>query len=514
MKIRLNRTLAAALLSASAMLVAMPSNAADSNTLVYAEAAEPATIDPAKVNVNQEMTVARNVYDHLTNFDLDDPSKILPALATEWSRDGTSWTFKLRSGVTFHGGQKFTAEDVKATIERDLKIGQGQSYLVASIDKVTVVDPMTIKIETKQPDVYLAGNLSRIEIMSAEDIKAHAGEGDNGTGYFADHANGTGPYKFVKWNRGSDIVFERNKDWWGKFPDKAFDRVIDKFVTDGATRARGLEGGEYDVANFVPRDEAVRIGTSSGFQIVKGHNLWAWPAIYLNMAAGATANADFREALFKVFDYNAMNQYYGGDSVTPRGPIPSWVPNSPEKDMPEIKQDIEGAKAALQKSGISNPTMTCTIPNSFPEFAFAATVLQASAAQIGINVKVVQQPFVEAISAIKANKSECFVLGNANLSPVDPTKFLSAHYVSGAYYNTEHYNNEKFDALVAKIPTVTDANERRTMLQQASEMIRDSHSIIWAARPDTVVPLPDDIGGYRIDPAEYINVRLWELYKK
>jgi hypothetical protein len=45
-------------------------------------------------------------------------------------------------------------------------------------------------------------------------------------------------------------------------------------------------------------------------------------------------------------------------------------------------------------------------------------------------------------------------------------------------------------------------------------MIVDSHVIIWAARPTTVVPVPNRIGGYRIDPAEYINVRLWELYSK
>jgi len=490
----------------------LPATAADPSTLVYAEAAEPTTVDPAKTNINHELLISRNVFDHLTNFDLDDPSKLLPALAESWEQDGATWTFKLRKGVKFHNGEDFTAEDVKATIERDLRIGQGQSYLVSDIVKVEAVDPMTVRIETAKTDVYLAANLSRIEIMSAKDIEAHAGDADKGDAFFGENANGTGPYKFVKWTRGSQIELQRNEAWWGKFPDKAFDRVIDRFVTDGATRARGLEGGEYDLGAFIPRDEAVRIGGTSGFHIVKGPNLWAWPAIYLNNAVGPTANKDFREALVKSFDYDAMNQYFGGDSVTPRGPIPSWVPGSPEKELPEIKQDLEAAKAALAKSGQENASITCSVPTSIPEFAFAMTVMQASAAQIGVTVNVEMQPFAEAIQTVKSNKSNCFVVGNANLSPTDSTKFLAAHYTKDGFFNTAHFESPEFDKLVEEISTVTDEAKRLQMLKEASQMVVDSHSIIWAARPDTVVPVPDHVGGYRIDPAEYINVRLWELY--
>jgi peptide/nickel transport system substrate-binding protein len=488
--------------------------AADQKLFVWAEAVEPSTVDPAKSDVNQEMTIARNVFDHLTNFDLDHPDHILPALATSWTEDGTSWTFKLRDGVAFHNGQAFDANDVKATIERDLRIGQGQSYLVGDIKTVTVLDPHTVKIETAKPDVYLAANLSRIEIMSAKDIAAHAADSDHGDSYFSAHADGTGPYKMLSWTRGAQIDLERNKSWWGQFPAKPFDHVIDRFVTQASDRSRGLEGGEYDLANFVPRDEAVRIGKSKGFYLVEGNNLWAWPAIYLNTKLAPTSNESFRKALVESFSYDAMNQYFLGASVTPRGPVPAWVPGSPEKDLAVIKTDLNAAKADLKASGLSNPTMKCSIPSGFSEFAFAATVLQASAAQIGINVQIEQLPFVQAIEAIKSNKSNCFVLGNANLSPTDPTRFFAAHYLTGGFYNSANYSNPQLDALVQEIPTVTDPQKRYEMLKQASEMVVNSHTIIWAARPTTIVPVPDGVGGYRIDPAEYINVRLWELYKK
>lgn len=507
-----NFTAVAALLSLG--LISPQAVAQDGSTFVYADAGEPSTIDPAKANVNWEFTVTRNVYDRLIDFDLDDPAKLLPALATEWKQDGTTWTFVLREGVSFHDGSPFTADDVKATLDRLLRIGQGQSYLVNDIASVTVVDPKTVKIETNAPTVFLASNLSRIEIIADEDVAKHAGEPDQGEAWFGENANGTGPYAFVAWTRGTQIELKRNEKWWGKFPEKPFDRVLDRFVTDGANRSRGLEGGEFDLANFVPRDDALRIGTSSGFHSIEGNNLWAWPAIYFNMETAPTSNQDFRNALVKAFDYNAMVQYYQGRAEIGRGPIPAWFPGSPEKDAPEIKTDVEAAKAALAASGISNGSFKCTVPAGFPEFRFAATVLQSSAAQIGVNVEIEEQPFVEAITAIKTDKSNCFVLGNANLSPADATKFFAAHYLKGGFFNSGKFFDQRLEDVVARLPTIADATERAALLKQAAEMVVDSHYVIWAARPTTVVPEPDRIGGYRIDPAEYINVRLWELYSK
>ncbi len=479
-------------------------------TLVFADAGEPSTIDPAIANINWELTITRNVYDHLTTYNSNDPGTILPALATEWTNDGANlWTFKLRRGVKFHDGSDFTAEDVKATIDRMLKIGQGQAYLISSVKEVRVVDDYTVEIETSSPDAFLAANLSHIEIVSADDIAAHAS--DDGKAWFAENANGTGPYKFVSWERGSQITLERNPDWWGTFPSNPADRVIVRFVGEGSTRARGLEGGEYDLANFVPLDEALRIGKQPGFTTVIDDNLWAWPAIYLNTQLAPTDSLEFRRALVRAYDYGAMLDYYQGTAETPRGPIPHWFPGSPENDLAPIERDLDAARAALDASGHAGATIKCAVPSGFPEFDFAATVLQSSAQEIGVTVQIEQLPFVQAIEAIKNDQAHCFVLGNANLSPTDATKFFDAHYVTGGFYNSSKYSNPEFDNLVAQIRSEFDATRRYELLKRASQMIVDTHMIIWAARPKTVVPIPDYISGYVMDPAEYINARFYEL---
>lgn len=496
--------LISALLPAALAVMTIPASA--QSTFVYADTGEPSTLDPAKANINWEFTFTRNVFDRLIDFDLDDPSTLLPGLATEWSQDGATWTFKLREGVTFHDGTPFDSADAKASIDRMLALGQGQSYLIADVASVEAPDPATLTITTGAPNVFLAGNLARIEILSDEDISNHD------EAWFSDNANGTGPYRFVSRTRGSQIELARNADWWGAFPEGAFDRVLVRVVSDGQNRAQGVEGGTYDMANFVPLDDALRIAGREGFHKIEGNNLWAWPAIYLNMELEPTSNADFRSALVKAFDYKAMQAFNQGLGAIPRGPVPAWFPGSPENEMPEIVTDLERAKADLAASGLEGATMKCVIPNAIPEFRFAATVLQAAAQQIGVTVQIEEAPFVEAITAIKNDRSNCFVLGNANLSPNDATKFFSAHYMKGGFYNAGRFEDQELEQLIAAMPAEPDPAKRAEMLKRAFQIVVDSHYIIWAARPLTVVVEPDHIGGYRINPAEYISIRFWEIH--
>ncbi|MEP3326202.1 MAG: ABC transporter substrate-binding protein [Nitratireductor sp.] len=500
MKFRLR----SALLPAAFALLAAPVQA--QSTFVYADTSEPSTIDPAKANANWEFTITRNVFDRLVGFDLDDPATLLPGLATEWSQDGTTWTFTLREDVQFHDGTPFDSADVKASLDRLMELGRGQSYLVAGISEVSTPDAQTVVIETETPNVFLAGNLARIEIASDEDIANHD------EAWFGENANGTGPFKFVSWTRGTQIELARNTEWWGEFPEGAFDRVLVRVVTDGQNRAQGVEGGTYDMANFIPLDDALRIVEREGFHKVEGNNLWAWPAIYLNVNLAPTDNIDFRSALVKAFDYEAIKSFNQGLGTVPRGPVPEWFPGSPEGEMAEITQDMDGARADLEASGQDGATMKCVIPNTVTEFRFSATVLQAAAREIGVTVEIEEAPFVEAITAIKENRSNCFILGNANLSPNDATKFFAAHYLEGGFFNAGKFKDPELEELIAAMPAEADEAKRAEMLKQAAQIVVDSHYIIWAARPTTVIVEPDRIGGYRIDPAEYVNIRLWEIH--
>src|SRR5262249_39826245 len=157
--------------------------------------------------------------------------------------------------------------------------------------------------------------------------------------------------------------------WWGKFTAHPVDTFIDRFVVDGTQRFIGLKGGDYQLAAFISTDNALSLDKSK-FHLVVGNNLWAYPNLNFSETQAPTSNADFRAALVAAFDYKAMIAYYKGYASTSNGPIPGWVPGTPNGRLPKIQQDLNKAKSLLQKSGVTNTTFTCLIPTGSPDYPF------------------------------------------------------------------------------------------------------------------------------------------------
>src|SRR5262249_38977456 len=141
------------------------------------------------------------------------------------SQDGKTYTFTLRQGVKFHGGNDFTADDVKATLDRVKAINQGPSFLITNVTNVTVVDPKTVTIATDAPDPFLPAHLVKIGIVSAKTIAANVKDNDNARAYFAENADGTGPYQLKSWDKGSQINLVKNQVWWKGWQPGSIDEI-------------------------------------------------------------------------------------------------------------------------------------------------------------------------------------------------------------------------------------------------------------------------------------------------
>src|SRR6185369_11137014 len=141
-------------------------------------------------------------------------AKIVPQLATGYaiSEDGKEVTIKLRDGVLFHDGEKFDAAAVKFTLERHLTMkGSFRRSEIASIDKIEIVDPLTVKLILKTPSAPLiAAFTDRAGMMVSP--KAAAALGDT----FGTKPVCAGPYKFVEREAQRHIIVERFADYWDK----------------------------------------------------------------------------------------------------------------------------------------------------------------------------------------------------------------------------------------------------------------------------------------------------------
>ena len=156
---------------------------------------------------------------------------------------------ELRTDVKFHNGDPFTAETVKANVERIInpenKIPQRGNW--EAIDQIEVAGPNKVLWYTKKPYPVFAERLQNLQFVSEKVLK------EKGPAFLAENAIGTGPYKFVKWDRGQQIVMERNEEYWG--PKPAFKNAVVRIIADPATAVAELLAGRVDIVPAFPIDQ-------------------------------------------------------------------------------------------------------------------------------------------------------------------------------------------------------------------------------------------------------------------
>ena len=213
----------------------------------------PGGMDPAQELSNVGTRVTYNVYDTLIRRDFLDNNKLVPALATSWKRlDDTTFELKLRSGVTFHNGDPMTADDVKFTFDRmnlpDSQLAEAKGYF-ASFKEVKVVDPLTVQIETKQPDPLLEQRLASWAswIVPKKYIEKV------GNQEFARNGVGTGPYKVVRLDPANELVLERYDGYWEDKPPVK--QLIFRVIPENAARVTALINNEVQIITNIPPDQ-------------------------------------------------------------------------------------------------------------------------------------------------------------------------------------------------------------------------------------------------------------------
>src|SRR5437660_4479372 len=223
-------------------------------TLTFATGADPDSLDPQNTQSNPGEQVNRMMHENLVRFSAK--MQLEPALAESWlaSKDGLTWTFKLRKGVKFHDGTPFDAKAVKYFFDRvlgDEKPFKASLYTPV-VQGAEVIDDSTVRVILKQP----FGAFLFIMAHSAGAIVSPAAHQKWGKD-LALHPVGTGPFKFVEWMKGDRVTMERNDGYWGGAPN--LDRVLVKTVREDQARVLSLEAGDADLIVNIPTEEIPRL---------------------------------------------------------------------------------------------------------------------------------------------------------------------------------------------------------------------------------------------------------------
>ena len=494
----------ARLASAAVLLLASAGIACAHTTVRIGLAEDPDILDPTLARTYVGRIVFASLCDKL--FDIDEKLNVVPQLALgyETAADGLSVTIKLRPNVKFHDGEQFNADAAKYSLDRHMTMaGSFRKPELAAVDHVDVVDPLTIKIALKAPFAPLIAQLTdRAGMIVAPKAAAEAGD------KFGLHPVCAGPYKFVERVPQDRIVGEKFADYWNK-DNVHIDRVIYLPISDDTVRLANLKSGGLDLIERALATDIMDIRADPKLKLATALGL-GYMGIDVNIGNGERAksplgkSAAVRQALEAAIDREALNQVvFNGEFV----PGNQWV--NPEnfyyqQRFPVPKRDVASAKALLKEAGVTTPFDVDFMVPKGAESQSVAEVVQAMAAEIGINMKIRVTEFATSLKQAEAGEYEAYLLAWSGRS--DPDGNLYSFYKCKAPLNYTGSCNPDIDKLLDESRVPSDQGQRKAMYEKLAKLLLDADSIIYLYHPRVLIAHTVRLEGYRQLPDGLVRV--------
>jgi peptide/nickel transport system substrate-binding protein len=489
----------------------VPAGPTRGGTAVIAIDADPDTLNLGLSTAYSVGDVCAKIYNAM--IWIDSGFNIKPSLAESWtiSADALVYTFKLRSGVTWHDGKPFSSADVKYTFEEILgKFHPRSAALIKRMKTIETPDANTVVITLAAPYAPL---LLQMNIFEAPILAKHVYEGQGDV--TKNPANlkpvGTGPFKFVEWTKGATIKLARNETYWDK-GKPYLDNLVFSIIPQATNRSTALETGEADyLVNFyVPLTDAKRLTASDKLVTERGHS---FPAIYfmsMNTATKALATKEARQALaFAIDRKRIITQANDGIGRAARGPFGDgfpWLLN-PDVDYEKMyPRDVAKAKTLLDGAGVtagadgSRGKLRLVVSSARAPFVTAAQIIKENLKEIGFDVEISALEASVVLQKVFTDREYDLTL-QSFVSSGDPAIGYHRLYVTTKpgtnNTNATGYSNARVDELLGKA-AVTPSQEQRAVLY------KELQTILAADLPSLVL--------YDDDPINFASKKLKGLW--
>jgi len=434
------------------------------------------TLDPAYSSGFDAGEMAVKFYDGLVRFDYYS-DKIVPSLAESWEVEdnNTTFIFHLREDVEFHNGTEFTAHDVKYTFDRlyDPETASPGTWVYPMIkgsdaalagesdglSGVQVIDDYTVRFELDQPfGLFLTHLTLPYGLIVNEEIVEEYGED------FSQNPVGTGPFKFVEWQRDDRLVMEANEDYWAGRP--YVDRVVYRVIPQPLTDIAEFESGNLDFT-VVPNEERERWMEAEEWQeyITTTAELNTY-YLALNSDFEPLDNKKVREAIDYALDNRAITSALFPHYVPANDAIPEGMPGG--SDIP-MKADVEKAQELLAEAGYADGfDMEIWVSDSRTSVRIGG-VLQALLGRVGIDVELIKNDWSVFYDTVKNGNAPAYYL-SWWADYADPYNFLNAMYTTDRIA----FNSEEINGMLEDMAATTDQEER---LELSREIIRTADEL-------------------------------------
>lgn len=462
-------------------------------TLKVANQGDAVSMDPHSLNESLQLSFTGNVYEPLVAR--DKKLGLVPGLATAWTQTApTVWRFELRSGVKFHDGAPFTADDVVFSFKRVAGDGSDMKSYTSSIKEVRKVSDLVVEIETLTPFPILPDVLTLVYMMNRTWCEANKAvtpvdrrKGIENLASFK--ANGTGPFRVKERQPGARTVLVRHFQYWDKVESNV-DEVVFTPIGNDATRVAALMSGEVDVMEPVPLQDVARLNTNPALTVMQGPEL---RTIFLGMdqkrdellfssVKGKNPFKDVRvrQAFYQAIDIEAIRSRVMRGAATPTAlmvapGIKGFVPEMNKR----LPYDPEASKKLLAEAGYpSGFEVTMNCPND--RYVNDGEICQAVAsglAKVGVKINLQAESKATYFQKILSRNTSFYLLGwtPGTYDAHNPLTSLMATPTDKGQgqFNLGSYSNPKVDELTLKIQSETDQARRNTMIAEAFKIHAD-----------------------------------------
>ncbi|WP_212112865.1 ABC transporter substrate-binding protein [Bartonella queenslandensis] len=383
--------------------------------------------DPAQSNDIYSTEIIYNVCDNLVSTAAEDPTKIVPALATHWDVSGddhsTVITFHLRDGLKFNDGREANANDLVWGMRRviKLKMADAATFNEYGIteqnvdDALQAVDEKTVvmKFDKPYPAKLLLNNIVATRVTALLDrkiIMKHEKNGDLGNQYLKTHAACVGPYQLKSWRPGEALLLRASSHYWGEAPK--LKQILIRHVAEPGTQRLLLQKHDIDVARNLTHEDLLDLQKKINIKVEKVlvPTMMYWG---FNMTNPIFAKEKVRLAMRYLIDYEGLGKKILKDIGVTRA---SFIPLGnfgalDEKAGQPFRLDIQKAKQLLAEAGYPNGFEANFLVANTPYISALAQSLQDSAAQAGVHLKIERMAGMQLFSKVDARAFDTSFIG-------------------------------------------------------------------------------------------------------
>lgn len=500
---------------------------------------EAVSLDPHVSNDIPSAQLRTQIYDTLIEQNVD--MEFGEGLATSFEQDGEKWTLQLKEGVEFHNGSEFTAEDVKATLDRvmDPSVGSSVAFMFEMINDIEIVDDYELVFTTDYPFTPLPSHLAHntAGILSKEvidedyqnaldqagsdvtleeyyDLRTEGGDeftavseeiGSDVGAIISEKPDGTGHLKLQERIPGNEIVLEKFEDFHGG--EREFNTVTYRVIPENSARLAELETGGIAITDNVDTEAMDRVREHEETDIINQEGL-SMTYVAFNYEKEPFDDENVRKAISHAIDREQIISGVLNDrGIHAKNHIsPSVFAHN--ANMEEVPYDLDLAKEHMADSSVPEGFDTVIWTSDSEQNRDIALIIQESLGELEINVSIEQYEHGAFLDMANQGDHDMFMLQWITVTG-DPNYGLYPmfHTDSVGSGNRWNYSNTELDGFLEEGQQASDDDARIEAYATAQEILMEDLPITPLFYGELGIGINNTlVEGVELDPVGIVRI--------